>query len=442
MPIREILASKRDGRALGVSEIRELVGGIADDSVGDEQLGAFAMAVFLNGMQDEECVALTQAMRDSGRVLRWNEPALPGPVLDKHSTGGLGDVTSLLIAPILAACGAFVPMIAGRGLGHTGGTVDKLEAIPGYQVSPDAARFQRVVRERGCAIIGQTGELAPADRRLYAVRDVTATVESVPLIVASILSKKLAEGLDGLVLDVKTGNGAVMTDHDQARYLARRLTEVGTAAGVRTHVLLSDMSQPLADSAGNALEILEVIDCLRGRPRRDSLLTLSRELAVESLVAAGLAPDRDAAGRSVDQALESGRAAERFAAMVGALGGPADLVEHPERHLPPAAVIEEVFADRTGFVEEVDVRALGMAVVGLGGGRRRAEDRIDASVGLSGLVQLGDEIGRDRPLARIHARSNADAEAAAEAVRKACRLGDGPPERPPLISERITPGAC
>ncbi|NBD95873.1 MAG: thymidine phosphorylase [Gammaproteobacteria bacterium] len=440
MQVREILARKRDGRVLDPATIRELVSGIAGDSVGDEQLGAFAMAVFLNGMEDAECVALTQAMRDSGRVLRWDAPALPGPVLDKHSTGGLGDVTSLLIAPILAACGAYVPMIAGRGLGHTGGTVDKLEAIPGYEVSPPPERFQSVVRDVGCAIIGQTGELAPADRRLYAVRDVTATVESVPLIVASILSKKLAEGLDGLVLDVKTGNGAVMTDPGQARYLARRLTEVGTAAGVRTHVLLSDMSQPLADSAGNALEIAEVVDCLRGSPRRQSLMALSRELAAEALVAGGLANAVEDAGERVDAALASGRAAARFAAMVEAHGGPADLVDHPQRYLPAAPVALEVFADHAGFVESMDVRALGMAVVDLGGGRRRVQDRIDPAVGLTGLVQVGDEVNTARPLARIHARSDNEAERAAATIRQACRIGGQQPERPPLITERLRPG--
>lgn len=440
MQAGEVIRRKRDGHALDAAAIQDLVAGIADGSVGDEQLGAFAMAVFLNGMQDDECVALTRAMRDSGRVLQWNDPALPGPVLDKHSTGGLGDVTSLLIAPILAACGAFVPMIAGRGLGHTGGTVDKLEAIPGYEVSPPPERFQQIVRETGCAIIGQTAELAPADRRLYAVRDVTATVDSVPLIVASILSKKLAEGLDGLVLDVKTGNGAVMTDPEQARHLARRLAEVGTLAGVRTHVLLSDMSQPLADAAGNALEIAEVIDCLRGNPRRDSLRALSRALAVEGLVAGRMESDRDEAGKRVDEALHSGRAAERFGAMVAALGGASDLVERPERHLPQAPVVEEVFADRPGFVEAIDVRALGMAVVDLGGGRRRAADRIDPAVGLNGLVQIGDEVRADRPLARIHARSDADAERAAVAVRGACRVGERHAKRPPLISDRLQSG--
>ncbi|NBB70033.1 MAG: thymidine phosphorylase [Alphaproteobacteria bacterium] len=440
MQVRDILARKRDGAPLDADTIERLVAGITDGSVGDEQLGAFAMAVFLQGMDDDECVALTKAMRDSGRVLRWDEPALPGPLLDKHSTGGLGDVTSLLVAPIVAACGGFVPMIAGRGLGHTGGTVDKLEAIPGYDVSPPTERLQSIVRDLGCAIIGQTAELAPADRRLYAVRDVTATVESVPLIVASILSKKLAEGLDGLVLDVKTGNGAVMTDFDQARYLARRLAEVGTAAGVRTHVLLSDMSQPLADSVGNALEIGEVIDCLGGRPRRESLMALSRELAVEALVAGKLADDRESAAERVDEALDSGRAAERFAAMVGALGGPSDLLDKPDRHLPAAPVVEAVHADRPGFVESIDVRALGMAVVDLGGGRRKAEDHIDPAVGMTGLVHIGDEVGLERPLARIHARRAADAERAAMTIRKACRIGEQAPSRPPLVADRLIPG--
>ncbi|WP_376691120.1 thymidine phosphorylase [Wenzhouxiangella sp. EGI_FJ10409] len=440
MTISEILRRKRDGEELDRAAIEELITGIADGTVGDEQLGAFAMAVFLNGMADDECAALTEAMRDSGTVMRWHDPALPGPVLDKHSTGGLGDVTSLLVAPIVAACGGYVPMIAGRGLGHTGGTVDKLAAIPGYDVSPAPAEFRRIVRETGCAIIGQTAELAPADRRLYAVRDVTATVESIPLIVASILSKKLAEGLDALVLDVKIGNGAVMTDYEQARHLARRLSEVGTRAGVATHVLLSDMSQPLADSAGNALEIAEVLDCLRGRPRRDSLTALSCELAAEMLLAGGLAEGRDAARQQVGKALDSGRAAEKFAAMVRALGGPADLVEHSENHLPTAPVVEDVFADGDGYVESIDVRAIGMAVVDLGGGRRRADDRIDPAVGLTGLVQIGDRIGPSRPLARIHARSDDEAARAAEALRRACRVGELPPERPELITQRLTPG--
>jgi len=441
MQVREILRHKRDGHALDASDIETLVAGITDGSVGDEQLGAFAMAVFLNGMEDAECVSLTRSMRDSGQVLQWRDSALPGPVLDKHSTGGIGDVTSLLVAPIVAACGGFVPMITGRGLGHTGGTMDKLTAIPGYEVSPSTDRFQAIVRETGCAIIGQTAELAPADRRLYAVRDVTATVESLPLIVASILSKKLAEGLDGLVLDIKTGNGAVMSDPDGARRLARRLTEVGSGAGVCTHALLSDMSQPLADSAGNALEVFEVIDCLRGQPRRDRLMMLSSELAAEALTAGRLAEDQDTARRLVAGALESGRAAERFAAMVRALGGPSDLLEHPQRHLPQAPVIEDVFPLSSGLVESIDVRGLGMAVVDLGGGRRQSADRIDPAVGLTGLAQLGDEVGPDRPLARIHARSRDEAERAAAAVRRACRIGTGPVRAPELIAERWRAGA-
>jgi thymidine phosphorylase len=437
MQVREILARKRDGRALDQAAIQDLVAGIADGTVGNEQLGAFAMAVFLNGMADDECVALTQAMRDSGRVLRWDDPALPGPVLDKHSTGGVGDVTSLLIAPILAACGAYVPMIAGRGLGHTGGTVDKLEAIPGYEVSPPPERFQALVRELGCAIIGQTGELAPADRRLYAVRDVTATVASVPLIVASILSKKLAEGLDGLVLDIKTGNGAVMTDPEQARYLARRLSEVGALAGVKTHSVLSDMSQPLADTAGNALEIAEVIDCLRGRPRRSSLMHLSRELAAEALLTGTLAETRQAALARVDAVLDSGAAAERFAAMVAAQGGPEDLLERPDDYLARAPVVEDVFAPDAGYVAAVDVRTVGLAVVDLGGGRRRADDRIDPAVGLSGLAQIGDAVDTQRPLATIHAASRGNAERAAEALRRAYSISDNQPTPPDLISERL-----
>jgi thymidine phosphorylase len=331
MLFQEMIRRKRDGHSLTRAEIGALVGGITSGDLGDAQLGAFAMAVVLKGMDLAERVALTEAMRDSGQVLRWDQ----GPVLDKHSTGGIGDTVSLMLAPALAACGAYVPMISGRGLGHTGGTLDKLEAIPGYTTAPDMGRLRRLVAQVGCAIIGQTAELAPADKRFYAVRDVTATVESQDLITASILSKKLAAGLDALVLDVKRGNGAFMASPAEAEGLARALVDVANGAGCRTVALLTDMSAPLAPAAGNALEVAVALDFLTGRARDPRLWEVTCALGAEGLVQAGLAPDLAQARVALERAFTSGAAAERFARMVAGLGGPRDLLEAPARHLPP-----------------------------------------------------------------------------------------------------------
>ncbi|MGI9024070.1 MAG: thymidine phosphorylase, partial [Burkholderiaceae bacterium] len=382
--VQEIIRNKRDGGRLSSAEFASLFGaqpdGATDPSnsrASDAQLAALAMAVFLNGLDRDETVALTCALRDSGRVLDWR--GLDRPVVDKHSTGGVGDTVSLILGPLVAACGGAVPMISGRGLGHTGGTLDKLGAIPGYVTTPDIARLQRVVREVGVAIVGQTAELAPADGRLYAVRDVTSTVESIPLITASILSKKLAAGLASLVMDVKVGAGAFMPTLETARALASSIVEVGRGAGLATTALLTDMDQPLAPCAGNAIEVRCAIDVLtcaytdEGPMARLTEATFA--LAAEMLVSARLASNRDAALEALAQALNSGRAAERFAKMVTALGGPSDLLEHPDRHLPRAPFQRAVLAPSDGFVCAIDVRALGMAVVAMGGGRRHAEDR-------------------------------------------------------------------
>jgi len=377
MLARELLRNKRLGQSLNQAEITFLVQGMADGSLGNEQLGAFAMAVALKGMNTSEQVALTLAMRDSGRVMHWQELDLPGPMLDKHSTGGVGDSTSLLIGPWVAACGGFVPMITGRGLGHTGGTCDKLESIPGYETAPDPERFRRIVAELGVAIIGQTGDLAPADRRLYGVRDVTGTVDCLPLIVASILGKKLAEGLDGLVLDVKFGSGAVMPDVDQARELAIALAETARSAGTPTLAVLSDMNQSLARNAGNALEILEVVELLNGQRKGGRLFDLSRALSADLLIVGRLASHRDQALEKLDKAWQSGAVADRFARMVAALGGPANLLDKPDHYLPAAPVRADLFPTSPGTVREIDVRALGLAVIELGGGRRQASDSID-----------------------------------------------------------------
>jgi thymidine phosphorylase len=432
----EIIRRKRDGASLGRDEIDFFISGLVSGAVGAEQAAAFAMAVFFRGMDARECADLTAAMTASGTRLDWRALGLSGPMLDKHSTGGVGDVVSLMLAPMVAACGGFVPMIAGRGLGHTGGTVDKLEAIPGYRTSPDLATMQQVVRAAGCAIVGQSDNLAPADRRLYAIRDVTATVESIPLITASILSKKLAAGLDALVMDVKTGNGAFMIAREQSRTLARSLVDTGNAAGLPTRALITDMSEPLASCAGNALEVACAIDHLRGARRDARLHEVVIALGVEMLMLGALAASREEARAKLEGAVSSGAAAERFAKMVVGLGGPADILERPARHLAQAPVVVEARATRSGLVSAIDVRALGLAVVALGGGRRRAGDSIDPSVGLSGLLPLGADVGR-KPLARIHARDASAAAAGAEFVRRAYGIEDVAPVIGPAVIEDI-----
>jgi thymidine phosphorylase len=436
---QEIIRRKRDGLALAEEEIAFLVRGLVEGSVTPMQMAAFAMAVFLNGMSRAEAVALTLAMTHSGRVMDWRPLDLPGPVLDKHSTGGVGDLVSLILAPAVAACGGFVPMISGRGLGHTGGTLDKLEAIPGYSTRPAPALLARIVRDVGCAIIGQTEDLAPADKRLYAIRDVTATVESIPLITASILSKKLAAGLDGLVMDVKTGCGAFMPTLGQARALAESIVAVANGAGLRTTALITDMNEPLAPAAGNALEIANAIANMTGARHDRRLLEVTAALGGEMLATGGLAPDAAAGRERIARAIESGAAAERFARMVAALGGPADLLENPARHLAAAPVIRPVPAARAGFVTAIDTRALGLAVVALGGGRTRAEDAIDPAVGLDALAPLGAGVAAGQPLAMIHARSPAECERAAAALHAAYTIGAEAPAAAPLIAERITP---
>ncbi|MFU8877974.1 MAG: thymidine phosphorylase, partial [Wenzhouxiangellaceae bacterium] len=436
---QEIIRAKRDGKRLSEDEIRQFVAGITEDSVAQEQLGAFAMAVFLNGMERDETVALTLAMRDSGRVMQW--PGLDGPVLDKHSTGGVGDTVSLILGPWVAACGGYVPMISGRGLGHTGGTLDKVGAIPGYDAFPAPDRLDHIVREVGCAIIGQTDDLAPADRRFYAARDVTATVECLPLIVASILSKKLAAGLDGLVMDVKTGSGSVMGSLERAVELAEAIGSVSGEAGTPASTLVTDMNQVLATTAGNALEVAEAIAILDGRIRDGRLLEVTRELAAEMLILGRLAEDPEQAFIRLDRVLASGEVAERFARMVEAMGGPSDLLEQPERHLARAPVCLDVFAENAGIITTIDVRAVGLAVVELGGGRRRANDEIDPAVGLSEIAGLGEAVDPHRPLARVHARNQADAQLAAQRLQSAFEITDRQADReaivPPLVHRRV-----
>jgi thymidine phosphorylase len=436
MYVPDLIRVKRDGGELDEEQIRALVTGIADGTVSDAQVGALAMAIVLNGMTSSERIALTGAMRDSGDVLDWSDAGLPGPALDKHSTGGVGDKVSLLLAPIVAACGGAVPMISGRGLGHTGGTLDKLESIPGYDTTPDPDTLRRAVASAGAAIVGQTARLAPADRRLYAIRDATGTVESIPLIVASILSKKLAAGLDALVMDVKVGSGAFLPGRERAEELARAILEVATGNGLPAAALLTDMDRVLGRTAGNAVEVRESTDHLTGEASDERLREVTLALSAELLVLGGLQPDAAAGREAAEKALDSGAAAERFAAMVRELGGPADILEAPDGHLPKAAVTVEAEPAEPGTVTAVNVRAVGLAVVTLGGGRTREDDPVDHSVGLTEVAAPGEEVAPGgRPLALVHAKDAESARRATEALREAYRIGDAAPQAAPPVLE-------
>ena len=428
---QELIRAKRDGRALSAAEVKAFADGLADGSWSDAQAGAMAMAVLLRGMDEDEMVALTRAFADSGRRLDWSAAALPGPVLDKHSTGGVGDKVSLMLAPIVAACGGFVPMISGRGLGHTGGTLDKLASWPGYRLTPDRATLERVLREAGCAIVGASEELAPADRRLYAIRDVTATVESLPLIVASILSKKLAAGLQGLVLDVKVGNGAFCRDLVQAQPLAEALVRVARGAGLPARALVTDMNQVLGRHAGNALEVREAIEFLTARSRESRLLHVTLALAGELLHLGGLAQSPADGEHRAREALASGRAAEAFERMVAGLGGPSSVLSLKDHGLPQAPVQRALPAPCDGHVAAVDTRAIGLIVLELGGGRRRAEDTIDPRVGLADVLPPGQVVHRGQPLLTVHAASEEQADAALSRLAALVKV-DAPSQSQPV----------
>ncbi|MFD0909282.1 thymidine phosphorylase [Ruegeria arenilitoris] len=433
MDARSIIAKLRRREVPDASELAWFAQGLADGSVSDAQAGAFAMAVCMGGLGPEGRAALTLAMRDSGEVLTWD---LGGPVIDKHSTGGVGDCVSLVLAPALAECGAYVPMISGRGLGHTGGTLDKLEAIPGVSTQISQDRLAQILAETGAAIVGATAQIAPADKRLYAIRDVTATVESLDLITASILSKKLAASPDALVLDVKVGSGAFMKTLDEARKLAQALTETANTAGCRTSALITDMNQPLAPALGNALEIAEVMKVLTGG-QPSPLAEISAELGGVLLSDAGMVGDAQAGQDMIAEVIRDGRAAERFGRMMAAVGGPLGLVEDWARYLPEASVILEVTAQDEGYVSAMDGEALGLAVVALGGGRQVESDVIDPAVGLSGLVRLGDKVSAGTPMAVVHAAREDAAQRAAQAVRAAITIGPTPVPVPDLVQERI-----
>ncbi|QJR15287.1 Thymidine phosphorylase [Usitatibacter palustris] len=434
---QELIRHKRDGHALDRARIDAFVRGLADGSWNDAQVGAMAMAIFMRGLSDRETTDLTDAMTRSGVVLDW-KGRFDAPIVDKHSTGGVGDKVSLALAPIVAACGGVVPMISGRGLGHTGGTLDKLEAIPGYRAIVTRDELESVLRAAGCAIVGASSEVAPADRRLYAIRDVTSTVESIPLISASILSKKLAAGLDALVLDVKVGNGAFAHDLAFAQALARSIARVAAGAGLACTAWITDMNQVLGRSCGNAVETLEAVRYLQGKECDPRFGEVTETLSAELLVMGKLAPDMEAARVRVRQALASGAALERFSRMVTALGGPADFVEHAERHLPAAPVQRTFHAASAGYVQSIATREMGLAVIELGGGRRGAGDAIDPRVGFTQVAAPGDRVESGSVLAVVHAATEAHADAALARLTRIIHVGDVQPSVPPVLIERAS----
>jgi thymidine phosphorylase len=431
---QEVIRRKRDGAALSTVEVKDFIDGLTKGSVSEGQVAAFAMAVFFKGMTRDEAVGLTLAMRDSGTVLQWD---VPGPVVDKHSSGGIGDNISLMLAPMLAACGLYVPMISGRGLGHTGGTLDKLDSIPGYNTTPDIALFKKTTRDVGCAIIGQTADLAPADKRLYGIRDVTATVESIPLITASILSKKLAAGLQHLVMDVKCGSGAFMASIEEARALATSLVAVANGAGLKTTALITDMDEPLAPVAGNALEVAHAAEFLMGNRLNSRVLDITLSLGAELLVSTGTSNDFPSARAKLNETLTSGTAAELFNKMVSALGGPKDFLSDHTGHLRQAPIIRPVYADDEGTVAAIKTRDLGLVVIELGGGRRVASDKINHAVGLDQLLGKGFRADSKTPLCMVHAASEADFEKAAPIVKQAYIVGKTGTSWPSVL-ERVT----
>ena len=428
---QEIIRKKRDRQSLTSDEINEFIRGVTDGSIVDAQTAALTMAIFLNGMTKEETAALTLAMRDSGHVLSW--PELDGPVVDKHSSGGVGDKISLMLAPLIAACGGFVPMISGRGLGHTGGTLDKFDSIPGYRTTPSDDIFRRTVKEVGCAIIGQTGSLAPADKKIYAIRDVCGTVESIDLITASILSKKLAAGLSCLIMDLKCGNGAFMDSLERAVELASSIVRVANAAGTKTKAVITDMNQVLGRSVGNALEVAEAVAYLKGENTDTRLHEITMELCSELLLISGLEASPAKARAKLQNALDRGLALEKFAAMVTALGGPADFCDRPWHYLPQAAVVRPVFAETPGYVSAMDTRSIGLSIIEMKGGRVTPDQKLDYATGYSQFCQIGDYVDEQTPLAVIHAQTEEQFTQAAAELRRLIRVSD----KQPLLSRCI-----
>jgi pyrimidine-nucleoside phosphorylase/thymidine phosphorylase len=433
-----VIRKKRDGGSLSHEEIAFFIDGVTRGSLADYQASALLMAICLNGMTVSETAMLTDAMLHSGEVLDFSD--ISKPKVDKHSTGGVGDKTSLILAPLVAACGGVVPMISGRGLGHTGGTLDKLESIPGYHVHLSLAEFRVILDRVGFAMMGQTAEIAPADKKLYALRDATATVEAIPLIVASIMSKKLAAGLDALVLDVKTGSGAFMSNEDDARELAQALVSTGNSCNVRTEALLTDMNQPLGRAVGHAIEVRECIEILRNESNEGArpVLELSLELAARMVALSSIESSLDRAREKIQTALESGSALECFRRNIEEQGGDPHVCDDPARLLPLTPHEVKVESTRAGFVTGIDAAEIGRAIASIGGGRAHIEDAIDPGVGYAAESRLGDEVRAGDALGLLYCRDEAQAEAALERIRAAYTIGDNSISAPLLIKEVIT----
>ncbi len=434
---QDVIRKKRDGEQLSVEEIEFFIEGVTKGTIADYQISALLMAVYLNGMNDAEQEALTHAMLHSGSTLDFS--AIDKPKADKHSTGGVGDKTSLLIAPMVAACGVSVPMISGRGLGHTGGTLDKLESIPGYRVDLSAAEFESVLKSVGYAMSGQTGELAPADKKMYALRDATSTVEAIPLIVASIISKKGAAGLDAMVIDVKVGSGAFMREEARAQALAHALVRTGNALGIHTRALLTDMNQPLGEAVGNSLEVKECVELLRneGTEGARPVLDLSLELSAHMLVLSKVADSLEAARDRLREVVSSGAALECFRNNVEAQGGEPRVCDNPQKFLPLVTESIKVESPRSGIIDTVNTAEIGHAIAAIGGGRVRIDDRIDPTVGFMTEVKIGDRIEAGESIGTIYCADDSKAQEAATRIQAAYQIADRPPLELPLLLREV-----
>ncbi len=420
---QEIIRRKRDKKVLSKEEISLFVKGLTDGSFSDSQVAAMSMAIFLNGMIPEETVNLTEAMTTSGETINWEGVVDTDLVCDKHSTGGVGDKTSIILAPILAACGLFVPMISGRGLGHTGGTLDKFDSIPGYNTQPDLDTFKRVVKEVGCAIIGQTANLAPADKKLYSIRDIVGTVESLPLITSSILSKKIASGLRTLVLDVKVGNGSFNSTIDIARYLSHSLVRVAQGAGLQCEAIITDMNQVLGKSAGHILEISECISFLKNQEKETRLEKITYELIASILMMSQKLSKEDALEK-INSVMSNGEAAEKFEKMVHALGGPSDILSSHEKHLEINAIKKDIFPTKSGWIEKIKTRDLGLILIELGGGRKQVADKINFNVGYNNILRVGDKVDPSLPLLSVFTKSEDDYENVSKKIQNCFIITD------------------
>ena len=434
---QDVIRKKRDGLSLSREEIDFFIEGVTNGRIADYQISALLMAIYLNGMNEAEQQALTEAMLNSGNILDFSD--IPKPKADKHSTGGVGDKTSIIIAPMVAACGVCVPMISGRGLGHTGGTLDKLESIPGYRVNLSATEFKQVLDKVGYAMAGQTAELAPADKRMYALRDATATVEAIPLIVASIISKKGAAGLDAMIIDVKVGNGAFMREEARAKELAHALVSTGNSCGIKTRALLTDMNQPLGGAVGNSLEIEECIKILRGEANEAAqpVLELSLELCAHMLMLANVDKEIEAARQRLKEVLQSGKALECLRGNIAAQGGDPRVCDAPGDFLPLVSETVKVESPRSGFIIKVDTTEIGHAIAAIGGGRVRIEDTVDPTVGFTSELKLGNEVRAGEAIGTVYCADNAAASEAARRIQAAYEIGDEPPQPLKLVKEIV-----